>query len=240
MVNKSGGTLMLNIYCDESCHLEHDNSNCMVLGAISCPKEKVHIISEDLRALKEKHGLSKKYELKWIKVSETKIEYFKDVIDYFCKNDYLSFRAVVADKTHLRHEEFHQTHDEWYYKMYYFLLRYLISPPETYNVYLDIKDTNGGSKVSKLQDILNHTLYKFYNETVKNIQIIRSDESELLQLSDFVLGAVAYKNRDLSSSNSKLELCRYLESTTRTSLISSSSLNNTKFNIFIWKPRTIK
>lgn len=231
---------MINIYCDESCHLEQDDSNCMVLGAISCPKEKVHMFSEELRNLKVKHGLSKKYELKWTKVSETKLDYFKDVIDFFQENKELSFRAVVADKTHLCHDNFHQTHDDWYYKMYYFLLRYLISPPETYNVYLDIKDTHGGSKVSKLQDILNHTLYKFYNETVKNIQIIRSDESELLQLSDFILGAVAYKNRNLSSSNSKLELCRYLESATSTSLISSSLLNNTKFNIFMWKPRNIK
>ena len=27
-----------NVYCDESCHLEHDNIPVMVLGAISCNK----------------------------------------------------------------------------------------------------------------------------------------------------------------------------------------------------------
>ena len=33
-----------NFYCDESCHLEHDNSNVMVLGAVWCPKDKRHEI----------------------------------------------------------------------------------------------------------------------------------------------------------------------------------------------------
>src|ERR1700722_11096356 len=27
---------IINVYCDESCHLEHDQSNFMVLGAIWC------------------------------------------------------------------------------------------------------------------------------------------------------------------------------------------------------------
>lgn len=228
---------MVNIYCDESCHLEHDNSKCMVLGAISCPKDKVQTVSKELRELKEKHNLKKTYELKWTKVGDGKLDYFKEVIDYFCKNDFLSFRALVADKIHLRHEEFNQTHDEWYYKMYYLLLRYLVTPFDTYNIYLDIKDSYGGSKISKLQEILNHSQYMFYNETVKNIQQIRSHESELLQLSDFIMGAVGYANRNLSGSKSKSELCRYLETSLRTSLISTTSLDNMKFNIFLWNPR---
>lgn len=29
-----------NLYCDESCHLEHDDSDVMVLGALIIPKDK--------------------------------------------------------------------------------------------------------------------------------------------------------------------------------------------------------
>ena len=29
-----------NIYCDESCHLEHDHLGVMALGAVWCPAEK--------------------------------------------------------------------------------------------------------------------------------------------------------------------------------------------------------
>lgn len=28
-----------NVYCDESCHLEHDNSSVMILGAMYCPED---------------------------------------------------------------------------------------------------------------------------------------------------------------------------------------------------------
>jgi len=31
---------VFNIYCDESCHLQHDRQTVMVLGAIRCPFEK--------------------------------------------------------------------------------------------------------------------------------------------------------------------------------------------------------
>ena len=30
-----------NIYCDESCHLESNNSKYMLIGAVYCPKIKV-------------------------------------------------------------------------------------------------------------------------------------------------------------------------------------------------------
>ena len=46
-----------NIYCDESCHLQNDNSNVMVLGAVWCLKEKKREIFKRLRNIKEEHGL---------------------------------------------------------------------------------------------------------------------------------------------------------------------------------------
>ena len=41
-----------NIYCDESCHLPHDNIDLMVIGRISCPKEKTEYINKAIRAIK--------------------------------------------------------------------------------------------------------------------------------------------------------------------------------------------
>ena len=29
---------VFNVYCDESCHLEHDNIPTMVIGAVWCPQ----------------------------------------------------------------------------------------------------------------------------------------------------------------------------------------------------------
>ena len=66
-----------NIYCDESCHLEHDNSPVMVLGAISCPKDKKSEMFNDIRRIKERVGLSTYFEIKWTKVSISKIDFSK-------------------------------------------------------------------------------------------------------------------------------------------------------------------
>ena len=41
-----------NIYCDESCHLPHDNSDLMVIGGISCPKDKTDYINKAIREIK--------------------------------------------------------------------------------------------------------------------------------------------------------------------------------------------
>lgn len=53
-----------NTYCDESCHLEHDNINTMVLGAIWCAKEKKSKIFGRIREIKSEYGLSRNFEIK--------------------------------------------------------------------------------------------------------------------------------------------------------------------------------
>lgn len=45
--------ILINIYCDESCHLENDESDIMVLGAITCPDEYKNIVFNEIRV----HGL---------------------------------------------------------------------------------------------------------------------------------------------------------------------------------------
>jgi len=56
-------TTTYNIYCDESCHLEHDRQPVMVLGAVWCPLEKSREISVRLREIKTRHDLPPKFEL---------------------------------------------------------------------------------------------------------------------------------------------------------------------------------
>ena len=45
----------INIYCDESCHLENDQQPLMVLGAVWCPADRTAEIAKRLRELKSKH-----------------------------------------------------------------------------------------------------------------------------------------------------------------------------------------
>lgn len=106
----------LNIYCDESCHLEHDGKNVMVLGAVWCPSDHVRDAHLSLRNLKCAYGLADNFELKWTKASPAKLDLYRAVLDYFYRDDQLHFRAlVVPDKRVLNHSVFPgQTHDQWY------------------------------------------------------------------------------------------------------------------------------
>lgn len=64
-----------NIYCDESCHLENDHQQAMVLGAIWCPLEKIKEINKQIHALKIKHGMQPGFEAKWTKISPARRNY---------------------------------------------------------------------------------------------------------------------------------------------------------------------
>ena len=72
-----------NIYCDESCHLPHDNVDLMVIGGISCPKEKAEFINKAIRDIKVKNGVYKFAEIKWTKVSESKYKMYEELVDLF-------------------------------------------------------------------------------------------------------------------------------------------------------------
>ena len=44
--------MLYNVYCDETCHLEHDGINVMVLGAVWCPQNKLKEINQRIREIK--------------------------------------------------------------------------------------------------------------------------------------------------------------------------------------------
>ncbi|MFH1240953.1 MAG: DUF3800 domain-containing protein [Pseudomonadota bacterium] len=153
---------LINIYCDESCHLENDHIPVMVLGGVWCPAARTAEIHQGLRAIKEEHGLPKDFEAKWSKVSPAKSEFYLAIIDHFFLNPNLHFRGVVIpDKTKLEHEAFGQSHDEFYYKMWFVLLKQILDPNCRYRIYLDIKDSRGQEKVNKLHEVLCNATYDF-------------------------------------------------------------------------------
>ena len=86
----------VNVYCDESCHLEHDHQPVMVLGAVWCLEEKARSITERLREIKVHHRLNRWLEIKWTSVSMSKVNFFQDILDYFFDDDDLHFRALLS------------------------------------------------------------------------------------------------------------------------------------------------
>ena len=227
----------MNIYCDESCHLENDESNVMVLGGVLCPLAKRRRITDDLRIIKARHNIPLDFEIKWVKVSPAKLTFYKEVVRYFFTNPDLNFRAlIVPDKKSLDHERFNQTHDDWYYKMYFEMLKAVLNPTQyTYNIYIDYKDTNGPEKVKMLHKVLSYNNYDFSMETIKKIQLVRSDELELLPLADLLIGTICYANRGLKISPAKVALVEEVRRLSNLSLTRTTMLGERKFNLFKWE-----
>lgn len=225
-----------NVYCDESCHLENDHQPIMVLGAVWCPLEKTHELASHLRELKARHGLSKEFEVKWTKVSAAKQQFYLDLMDYFFADDDLHFRAlIVSDKSKLVHERFGHDHDTWYYKMYFEMLKVILSPHDVYRIYLDIKDTRSATKVAKLHEVLCNNVYDFSRQIIERVQTVRSHEAVLLQLSDLLIGAVSYTNRGLSTNAAKVALVDRMKERSGHSLQRTTLLRETKVNLFRWQ-----
>lgn len=229
--------VLYNIYCDESCHLPHDHQRVMVLGAVWLPQERAREVNVRIREIKERHGLPRTFEIKWTKVSASKVQFYLDVLDYFFDDDDLNFRALMASKDQLDHDAFEQNHDDWYYKMYFTMLKNILSPEAHYRIYLDIKDTQGQIKVLKLHDVLCNNIYDFSRDVIQDVQQVRSDEINVLQLADLLIGTIAYVNRCLSGNEGKERLVRRMKERSGLTLTQRTLMRAKKVNLFNWQPR---
>ena len=124
----------------------------------------------------------------------------------------------MIDKNQLKHQQFQQTHDDFYYKMYYQLIQKKLSPEYNYNIYLDI---NG------LKDYLNNNFV-----SIRNLQNIRSYESELMQLTDIITGALSYYLRKENKVIAKNKIVDRIAQHAGQALNQSSPRSEQKFNLF--------
>lgn len=238
------------IYCDESCPLEKDGNDIMVIGAISCPYEEKQQIFSELRELKEKYNMNSRTETKWIKVSNSKLSYYKELVDYFIKKEDIRIRILVAqNKKGLDHIKFNGgNYTNWYFKMYYYLLNKFIDENYQYYMMFDQKDKYTKNSLNKVKNRLENEKTKttlINNKFYIDIKQINSKESELMQLLDVFLGATSYRNRNLykktneikKNINGKDKVIEYIETKTKKQLNKSTSPYENKFNLFLWRPR---
>jgi hypothetical protein len=213
-----------NLYCDESTHIEHDNQPYMVLSYISTPYHLLKMHNENIRKIKLKHFY--KGEMKWSSMSKSQYPFYNELIDYFFSND-LNFRAIVIDKSKLNHGAFNQSHHDFYDKMYYQLLNKKIEIGNAYNIYIDIKDTHSYLKARNLKTYLERD----YNN-IRTLQVIRSYESELMQLTDVLMGAINYKLRGMNKVTAKNNIIEKIERYCNKPLTRQTDRSENKFNLF--------
>ena len=224
----------INIYFDESCHLLKDNSDVLGIGCLYCQEEFKKEIMYNIRTIKRKYGFERDHEIKWTKVSKSKIGLYKELIDYLFKEENLHFRGVIALKKKSLIVASEEEYREWYNKMNYYLFIKVINHGYTYRIFLDKRDTKGKENLEKLKEVICSSKYDFSKDTITSMEDINSNNNDLIQLTDLLIGALTYCHRGLTDSSAKTEIVKYLSS--KTDIFKTSGLNETKFNILIWSP----
>jgi len=210
----------------------------MGLGAVWCRADRVAYLSWKIRNLKRAHGFPSSFEIKWTKVSPAGTDFYVDLVRLFFSETSLHFRALVAHrKNELVHGAFDQTHDEWYYKMYFYLLREIIRPNHHFRVFVDQKDTRSSSKVRELRNVLCNSNLDFQRQILGEIQIVQSKQVQLVQLADLLLGAVCYSSRGLHGNAGKQSIIDEMKLHSGYKLTLTTLAQEQKLNIFHWTPQ---
>jgi len=123
--------------------------------------------------------------------------------------------------------------------MYFILLSVLLDPAAEYRIYLDIKDTRSAQKVRKLGEVLANNIRDFERAVVADVQNVRSEEVQQLQLVDLLIGAVSYANRGLSGSPAKVALVEHMRRHSGYSLTKTTWLKEKKVNLLRWQSRSL-
>jgi hypothetical protein len=237
MGQSNSASSVINIYSDESHHLR-SQGDMMVIGSVWCDDDAKRILTDKITLLKRQHSIAKHREIKWIKVSPAKREYYRSLIDLFFSEEGINFRAVVIPKSTLRHKDFNQTEDDFYYKMQYTMLANIVRKKAgKLRIYLDYKDTWSNKRSQHLIKFLanNPRLNDLTHEFTA--QPIRSYESAPMQLADMLIGAVAYANNHPGPGSVKSEIVALIEEYAGQYLTDQSPFGVDKFNILMWKPQ---
>ncbi|MFH1855945.1 MAG: DUF3800 domain-containing protein [Candidatus Omnitrophota bacterium] len=220
------------IYCDESCQdvFTSQNSQCryMFIGGLWLLADKRESLKDKFHAIRVKHKMFS--EIKWNKVSASKVDFYIDLINYFFdKNNDTCFRCVVVEKSKVNLVKYHDADAELgFYKFYYQLLHHWILDFNTYAIYLDIKTSRVKNRLKILHQCLNRANL---SSEIKILQALPSHENIFIQIADLLLGAVNAKFNGQVSGEAKQKIVECIESRLGHK-ITATSKGYPKFNIF--------
>ncbi|MBU4360845.1 DUF3800 domain-containing protein [Patescibacteria group bacterium] len=226
-----------NIYCDES-SIENKENQFMIIGALFLVREKKEKLREELKKLKLKYKFNG--EIKWNKVSNRFLSFYKALVDLFISfNDELQFHCIKIDRNKVNFELYHHNDlEEGFYKFYYQLLKNKFKQDCSYYIFLDYKPTKSKKRVFILENYLRYRIANYSNSKIRKIQEYSSTQNTFIQIADLFSGAVNYDNNFvIQNSKTKKEFVKYLSDKIKKQNLKFCSLpSENKFNIFCIKP----
>lgn len=220
------------VYCDESRHDGGTEARFMAIGSLWAPRCRKAEITKALRRLFHEENLHA--EVKWSKVSASRLAAYQRIVDFFFREEALRFRVIVVDHAKYDPGSFHGGDRELgFYKFYYELLVKWLEPGNEYLILLDFKQNQSADRYRDLRAVLTRKLKG--EAKILDLTVIDSGETPLAQLCDLLTGAVASAwCGSAQAGSAKAQLCEHIarhrgHSTLK---IASASPAISKFNVF--------
>lgn len=209
-------TKFLEAFIDESC-TQH---RFLVLGGISCDSTAVAQCEARFNAVRQKHRLFG--EVKWTKVSKSKLAVYKELIDVFfelSRGDTLHFHSLIADTSTFDNRTYNFGSREIGFNklIYQLILKFgrLYGDNCRLYVYLDRRTTK--ASLIELRSIVNNGLAKRWDIQgwpVRRLDFRDSDSANLFQITDLLIGAIGHRKNGhdtvVGASPHKTEFVRHI------------------------------
>ncbi len=230
MVQQHGTVQQYVVYCDESCHDVTAHHKFMAIGGLWVPRQQKADLSKSFARLCRSVGL--RGEVKWKKVSKSRLEDYKRLADFFFDQKNIRFRTIVVEQAKVKLTEFHDSDAELaFYKFYYEMLIKWLETSNQYLILLDLKSNQGADRYTDLRTWLERKLGS--PSSILDLTIIDSKETPLAQLCDLLTGAVAAAYNGTRRGSAKEALVQHIASRAGFhSLKTATSSSEDKFNIF--------
>lgn len=223
----------IDVYCDEAYpdlfSSGKPQAKYLIIGSLWLRRPDLESFKNVIHELRDQHQIGG--EFKWTKVSPSKVEFYKALLTWFYQQgENLRFRCIAIDHQQVDLIHFHQNDQELgFYKFYYQMLHHWIHPFNDYRIFCDHKNNRRRDRLHTLKDCLAHANL---TAAVNTVQSVRSRESVMIQLSDVLVGTASSRmNNRLRVGSAKEAVTKHIEGLLNRR-ISSTALDEKKFNVF--------
>jgi hypothetical protein len=197
----------VSLYCDESRHEGQRSQQYMVIGGLWLPRDNRGEILDGLRAIQNLHRITS--ELKWGKVSQTKLAGYQAVVDFVAARLDIHFRCIVVDKSKVNHDKYFQNDRQFgFWVFYWHCLKQWMGNQNTYFISIDFKPESLHFGPRRLREVLeNECIRRCW---LKSLACVDSRENLFCQIADVFIGAVGYEQNGLAGSPAKHALATHI------------------------------
>ncbi len=221
----------VSIYCDESRHEGQRHQQFMVIGGLWLPRDQRGEILAGLREIQARHGITG--ELKWGKVSRTKLPGYQEIVTFLAARPDVHFRCIVVDKSKVDHDKYFKNDRQFgFWVFYWHCLKQWMGNGNTYFVSLDFKPESLNSGPRRLREVLENECIK--RGWLKSLDCVDSRENLFCQVADIFIGAVGYEQNGLSGSPAKQALAAHIAAQYQRQDLKGSDLPS-RHRLNIWR-----